>query len=351
MTQKEIMPEPPLVSVLVVAYQQEKYVRHALEGAFAQTYEPLEIVIVDDASNDGTLAMIRDYVAHHTGARNVKVHRNEKNLGIVGQVNRSLELCRGELVVIMAGDDHSRPERVSAIVRAYEASGRQADGFCSRVRVFDDTGHTLGVDGDQLREHPVFDARFYARGWSSHIGASEAWHRRVMEDFGPMDPQVPFEDVLLGFRAALRGGMEFVPEILVDYRRHTQNAFNRHIARSTEAESYCKGVARWARTIKAMQADLATARTRLKLDSSLIREAEFLLAKAEARATTEQSLIEAGRLRAVWRLLLAGDDKTFGLKDRLRMFVIHCLPPGFYGAFVRRNARRNALKQTAISAT
>ena len=60
-------PSNPLISFVLLAYKQEKYIREAVEGAFAQTYSPLEIILSDDASPDGTFEIIQEMAAAYQG--------------------------------------------------------------------------------------------------------------------------------------------------------------------------------------------------------------------------------------------------------------------------------------------
>ena len=105
--------ERPLVSFFVTAYRQEQFVRAAIEGAFAQTWQPLEILLSDDCSPDGTLRVMQEMAAAYTGPHKVILNRNPKNLGIVPHVDRIMELTSGELMVQNAGDDVSVPDAPS----------------------------------------------------------------------------------------------------------------------------------------------------------------------------------------------------------------------------------------------
>ncbi|MEO8808402.1 MAG: glycosyltransferase, partial [Burkholderiaceae bacterium] len=74
--------DAPLASLLLIAYQQEKTVAQAVAGALSQTYTPLEIILSDDASNDGTFAAMQAAVAGYTGPHHILLNRNPRNLGI-----------------------------------------------------------------------------------------------------------------------------------------------------------------------------------------------------------------------------------------------------------------------------
>ena len=71
----------PLLSLLLFAYNQEAYIRDALRGALAQTYSPLQILVSDDASTDGTAAIVAEELAGYRGPHDVEFLQNPENLG------------------------------------------------------------------------------------------------------------------------------------------------------------------------------------------------------------------------------------------------------------------------------
>ena len=102
----------PLATLFITSYNQEAYVGAAIDGAFAQTYAPLEIVMSDDASADRTFEIMREKAAAYRGPHRIVLNRNEKNLGIVPHVEKVMSLASGEIIVENAGDDVSVPHRV-----------------------------------------------------------------------------------------------------------------------------------------------------------------------------------------------------------------------------------------------
>ena len=68
----------PLVTFALFAYNQEKYIREAIEGAFAQTYEPLEIILSDDCSVDRTFEIMTEMVVNYRGKHCIKLNKNIK---------------------------------------------------------------------------------------------------------------------------------------------------------------------------------------------------------------------------------------------------------------------------------
>jgi len=117
-SQAELPPleERPLVTFALFAYNQEKYIREAIEGAFAQTYEPLEIILSDDCSTDRTFEIMEEMAAGYSGNHKVRLRRSEINLGTAQHVYAVSVLARGSLLVVAAGDDISAPNRSKELV-------------------------------------------------------------------------------------------------------------------------------------------------------------------------------------------------------------------------------------------
>src|SRR4051794_24230884 len=108
------MPEvaPPLVTFVVTTYQQEQFIEEALQSGLDQTYQPLEILVLDDASADRTAELAQKMIDRYRGPHAVRLIRNRENKGLHYQVNHFMREVRGGLIVANAGDDVSLPHRV-----------------------------------------------------------------------------------------------------------------------------------------------------------------------------------------------------------------------------------------------
>ena len=218
------MDDRPLLTMLVIAFNQERFIREAVEGALSQTYQPLEVVISDDCSTDRTFEIIKECVGSYRGPHDVRVNRNSVNLGFGSHINRMVELARGELHVIAAGDDISFPERVSRTWQAHCESGRVAMSIHSSVVIIDENGNKGGVYRRSPRRGPEdgFEARLRDLDFAVS-GCSHAWHRSVFEVFGPLTPGATLEDRIIPFRSAHLGSIDYIDEPLVFYRRWSGN--------------------------------------------------------------------------------------------------------------------------------
>ena len=110
-----------LVTFALMCHDEQLFVRDALRAALAQDYEPLEILISDDHSTDGTFEIIQEEIRHYAGPHSFRIVRHNQNIGFENWF-RTAENARGEFVVGAHGDDVSRPGRTRCLVEAWHAT-------------------------------------------------------------------------------------------------------------------------------------------------------------------------------------------------------------------------------------
>ncbi len=93
----------PKFSVAIITYNQEKFIGRALDSVLIQKEWVYEIVICDDCSKDNNWNIIMDY--YHKYPEIIRPFRNEKNLGIYGNIERTWQECTGDLIIDLSGDD------------------------------------------------------------------------------------------------------------------------------------------------------------------------------------------------------------------------------------------------------
>lgn len=201
-----------------MCYKQEQYIRAALEGAFSQTYSPLEILISDDCSPDRTFEIIEEMVRNYSGPHKVVCSRNESNIGITAHLNKINGIATGELIVGAAGDDISLPMRTEKIVKEYLEGNKKTNYFYSSAREMTVSGTVQGVVTSPGADCASSKLRTALSPYPLAIGATQAWTRLLIDSFSPFHRDVWAEDQILGFRGVLLGNICFIDEPLVNYR-------------------------------------------------------------------------------------------------------------------------------------
>jgi glycosyltransferase involved in cell wall biosynthesis len=223
----------PDVSICVPTYNGERWVRDAVRAAVSQTYDDVEVVVVDDGSTDGTLAA----VAEVTDAR-VRVVRNARRHGLAGNLGRCLAEARGEWVKFLFQDDVIAPECVE---RMRAAAGDSLFVLCDRAYDVVDRDPVREASCRELVERSVPRAH----AGRSRITADEvcaaavdaidlntfgepvAWlfHRGLLAEFGGLDERlVQLIDLEWLLRCATNVGLGLVPETLATFRVHAGSA-------------------------------------------------------------------------------------------------------------------------------
>jgi hypothetical protein len=207
------------VGIVLLAYNSEATIAEALHAVLTQQGEPLDILVSDDCSADGTFAIVTDIAATYTGPHRLSCHRQPRNLGLVGNLTAAVEMCGAELVVLAAGDDRSRSDRALRLGEAWTRAGRpSAAVIYSDVRPIDSDGQPVGDWPEQV-SRPPWTLERLAEGRGGPLGAACAITPRLLNEPGPVNAQVRHEDRVLPFRAMLLGGpILFVDQPLLDYR-------------------------------------------------------------------------------------------------------------------------------------
>jgi len=205
--------ERPLVTFALFAYNQEQYVREAIEAAFAQTYEPLEIILSDDCSPDRTFAIMQEMAAAYSGPHRVIARQSPQNRRVLRHVLDVARMAQGKYMVVAAGDDISMPQRTAKLVELFE---REEADFCwSAYRMFG--------DGDQpkrvLEDNYALEAAVLGLPVRRIYGASAAYRVATVRRIAEITRAISYEDTFLEIFAALSGGgVSFCPDELIAYR-------------------------------------------------------------------------------------------------------------------------------------
>lgn len=107
--------EKPLVSAIITTHNREELLPRALRSVLAQTYTPLEIIIVDDASTDNTEEVVRNFQQEH----DIRYIRNERSRGPAEARNIGIEAAGGTFVAGLDDDDEWHKDRITEMLRAY----------------------------------------------------------------------------------------------------------------------------------------------------------------------------------------------------------------------------------------
>ncbi|MGC1863480.1 MAG: glycosyltransferase family A protein [Methylocystis sp.] len=207
----------PLVTFALLAYNQERYVREAIEGAFAQTYEPLEIILSDDCSPDRTFEIMQEMAASFRGHHVVRCRRRERNLGLAGHINVVISEASGELIAWAAGDDISLPERVSLLAAPMSEDIDVVGSYSAFVNI-DIFGNQIGQSKTPPNNGEMTMEKVVSEKQLGIYSQTHVFRKTVFEKFGPLNLSLTNETLPMTFRELCLGKIVYVDEPTVFYR-------------------------------------------------------------------------------------------------------------------------------------
>jgi glycosyltransferase involved in cell wall biosynthesis len=199
----------PLVSCIVPVFNGERYLAEALDSAFAQAYRPLEIVVVDDGSTDGTARVIAAYGERVCAMR-------QDNAGPSAARNRGVRASHGEFIAFLDADDRWHPEKLTRQMARF-AARPELDLCVTWARNF--WIAELHEEEARFREHRI------AAPLPGYLAPTLLARRRAFERVGEFDPSLYFSHSTEWFLRAAELGciVELMPDVLYERRLHHAN--------------------------------------------------------------------------------------------------------------------------------
>lgn len=215
--QKEIL-SPALISCIIPVFNCEKYLAEALESVFAQTYSPLEVIVVDDGSTDDTCEIIAAFASW------IKYFR-QPNAGPAAARNQGIKLAKGRFLAFLDADDCWHPEKLSRQMEAFQAN-TELEVCVSHIQNFQ-SDELKGSTEDEL-------ASRHFRPFPGNVCPTLLAKKEVFEKTGLFDETLRTGEDLDWFLRAKDAGI--VKEMLADvllYRRLHKNNLTKRCANET----------------------------------------------------------------------------------------------------------------------
>lgn len=208
------------ISVAMAAYNGSAYIAEQLESFVTQTRKPDELVIVDDASSDGTVGIVESFA--EKAAFRVEVLTLEKNCGYAQAFGMALSRCTGDLVFLSDQDDVWFPEKIETIVRHLENDTRIACFINDAMLTDSELVPSTATKAGQIKAAGLPETLFV-------MGCCVAVKRSLLDIALPI-PQGArsHDDWLVGLSDCLNLTKRF-PDILQYYRRHENNVSNVYV--------------------------------------------------------------------------------------------------------------------------
>ncbi len=246
------MKHRPRVSVCIASYNGERFIREQIASIMGQLGEDDEVVVVDDASQDASVAILE---AFHNDR--IRIIRQPNNCGVAKTFERAIGETVGEVIFLSDQDDIWHPDKVVIMMKAFAAD--------PRVTLVLSNGELIDSDGLPLSQQLKGSGKFILGVLPNLIknqyqGSTMAFRREILEAVLPFPNDIPMHDSWIGLVNAIIGRPVYLSDRLVFYRRHESNVTaGRH---GTVKRMFAQ---RWALTINLIYRIGTLTRVRRKL--------------------------------------------------------------------------------------
>lgn len=234
-----------LISICIPTYNGEKYLKECLDTVLSQSYENIEIIIVDDCSTDKTISIVEEYIQKED---RIKLFKNQLNLGLVGNWNKCLELAKGEWIKFVFQDDLIEENCLEILLSAVKGKSIIT---CDRNFIFDNsiseelklyyTEELLTLKRLSGSEEITFFSnkevcRFASQNLAMNfIGEPTAvmFNKNVVASFGIFNSDFSqICDLEYWLRISTTNGLVYVPNALVSFRVHANSESAKNVISS-----------------------------------------------------------------------------------------------------------------------
>lgn len=213
------MGNKPLVSFLIAAYNEEKYIIDCIESCLNQTYTNIEVCFTDDGSSDNTLEIVQE---RYKDNKRVKIDTLGKNAGKIFAFNRSYMMASGDFFALIGADDVNLDYRIEKSLQ-----------FLIENK-FDLMWGNLVYVNEKLEKIKESSFDFYSRKISVEnilfqnfvCGTTVFFNKNIANIAFPIPDTLKFEDWWIGFNAILLYNVGFSKEVMTKYRQHRGNSIS-----------------------------------------------------------------------------------------------------------------------------
>jgi glycosyltransferase involved in cell wall biosynthesis len=223
----------PKVTVCLPTFNKARYLPTAIESVLAQEFRDYELLIVDDASTDGTAEAVQSF--HDS---RIKYIRNPENLGLVHNWNRCLELARAEYTIIFHDDDVMLPKLLRREVEVLE-SDPEVVLVHTAAQPIDSNGAVICVPPPHSWPALTSGLEFIIRNWGPkevYVTMPSVMFRKSLAlKLGAFNPDMQYRvDADLWQRLAFEGKIAYLDEVLISNRIHSSQTTQRIFANSLQ---------------------------------------------------------------------------------------------------------------------
>ncbi len=210
--------DAPAISVLMSAYNSERYVREAIESILNQTFGDFELILIDDGSKDPSPAILKAFADRDTRIR----FSSRPNKGLTRTLNEAFALAQAPLIARMDADDIALPDRFAKQV-AYLNAHPECVCVGSRVILIDPLGSEMNATDHKLTHEAIDAGLIGGSGWSIVHPVAMMRAGALKQVGGYREQFTTSQDLDLFLRLGEIGKLANLPEVLLKYRQHFES--------------------------------------------------------------------------------------------------------------------------------
>ena len=223
----------PLVTVILTTFNHQNYILEAIKSVFSQSYPYIQLVVIDNGSKDGTVALLEN-----ENFPDFLLIKNLFNKGLCQAFNQGLEFARGKYIIDLSGDDVLLPERIEKQVRAFEQLPENYVVTFTNACYIDQYSESLNYHyainslGKAMQDVPSGDV--YKKVLERYFICTPTMMIRtaILREMGGYDESLTFEDFDFWVRSAVKYKYFYLDEVLT---------FKRNSPGSLASQVYKKG--------------------------------------------------------------------------------------------------------------
>jgi len=213
--------DQPLTTVGVALYNHERYIVECLQSIIEQTYQPIELIVIDDGSTDDSYAVAKKYLESQQANKNYTI-RSRPNQGICHTLNEIANAATGDYISYIGSDDYWMNDKIADQAHYLSTHPEVALVHSCSIRV-DENGTEIGKLNypNKLKEGRLFEALVTNKAkinTTSHL-----YRTSVFDKIGHYDPRFKFEDTDFWLRLSKEHQVGFINKEHCAYRWHGEN--------------------------------------------------------------------------------------------------------------------------------
>jgi len=273
----------PLVTVMCLCYNQARFVAEAIQSVFNQTYNPIQLIVMDDGSTDRSAEIITQSLKDRS---DVLFVRHSENVGYTKTLNEAISLAKGEWIIDLAADDVLLPNRLEEGIRLMTERGEKYGVHFSDAEMISETGQSIRKHSDRFPHDSIPQGDIYQALINRYFVSSPTlmFRKEVIQAIDGYDENLAYEDFDFLMRASRQFLFCYSSLVLIKKRvvagSMSDHQFQRGSAQRWSTLKVCEKIATMNRTREEHLALKARLRYEIRLSLQVF---DFPLAIAFAK--------------------------------------------------------------------